>query len=111
VDRSGYGNNFDKKTGLLPAGVLRRNFWFAPSTIRRRSAPDQRSALITSASRRTIPTAMAPGPTARFVFGRYYGDLPADEVAKIRHENAAALYRHPVPPQDSPHAAALRIWL
>jgi hypothetical protein len=39
------------------------------------------------------------------VFGRYYGALPADEIAKISHENAAALFRHPLPPPDSPHAA------
>jgi hypothetical protein len=35
-------------------------------------------------------------------------DFPAAEIAKISHENAAALFRHPLPPRDSRHAAGLR---
>jgi hypothetical protein len=42
------------------------------------------------------------------VFDRFYGALPADEIAKISHENAAALFRHPLPPAASPHAVGLR---
>ncbi len=37
-----------------------------------------------------------------------FGGLPADEIAKITHENAAALFRHPLPPPGNPHAAGLR---
>jgi hypothetical protein len=42
------------------------------------------------------------------VFEQVFGALPADEVAMISHENAAALFRHPLPPPDSPHAVGLR---
>ena len=30
-----------------------------------------------------------------------------EQIAKISHENAARLFRHPLPPPDSPHAAGL----
>jgi hypothetical protein len=42
------------------------------------------------------------------VFDRFYGALPADEIAKISHENAAQLFRHPLPPAGNPHAVGLR---
>ena len=47
-------------------------------------------------------------PDTQAVFGEVFGGLPADEIAKISHENAAALFRHPLPPPGSPHAAGLR---
>jgi hypothetical protein len=34
--------------------------------------------------------------------------LPPDWIAKVSHENAARLFRQPLPPPDSPHAAGLR---
>ncbi len=37
-----------------------------------------------------------------------YRDLPADWVAKISHENAARLFRHPLPEPGTPHAVGLR---
>jgi len=30
------------------------------------------------------------------------GDLPEDEIRMIAHENAAKLYRHPLPPNCLP---------
>jgi hypothetical protein len=42
------------------------------------------------------------------VFDEVFGALPADEIAKISHENAAALFRHPLPPAGSPFAAGMR---
>ena len=80
---------------LRPAEVLHRNFWFCtiddPSTLVDARRP---SASTTSCSRPTTRTATAPGPTRQQVFADVFGGLPADEVAKISHENAAA----PVPP-------------
>jgi hypothetical protein len=37
-----------------------------------------------------------------------FGALTADEIAKISHENAAQLFRHPLPPPGSPHAIGVR---
>ena len=43
-------------------------------------------------------------PDTQPVFAEVFGGLPADEVAKIGHENAARLFRHPLPPPGNPHA-------
>jgi predicted TIM-barrel fold metal-dependent hydrolase len=47
-------------------------------------------------------------PDTQKVFDEVFGPLPADEVAKISHENAAKLFRHPLPPPGSPHAIGVR---
>ena len=107
VDRSGYGHYF---TGdLRPAEVLRRNFWFSHD---RRSVDAQhrgtRSGSRTSRSSRTTRTATAPGPTPNRSSPTCSAGCPPDEVAKISHENAAALFRHPLPPPGDPHAVGVR---
>ena len=107
VDRSGYGDYFPGD--LRPAEVLRRNFWFAtiddPVDAR---APATRSASRTSPSSPTIPHGDGTWPDTQKVFDEVFGALPPAEVAQISHENAAALFRHPLPPPDSPHAVGLR---
>jgi hypothetical protein len=42
------------------------------------------------------------------VFDAVFGALPADEIAKISHENATTLFRHPLPRPGSPHAIGVR---
>ena len=42
------------------------------------------------------------------MFADVFGGLAADEIAKISHENAAALFRHPLPPPGNPHAIGVR---
>jgi hypothetical protein len=37
-----------------------------------------------------------------------FGGLTPDEIAKISHENAAQLFRHPLPKPGSPHAVGVR---
>jgi predicted TIM-barrel fold metal-dependent hydrolase len=106
IDRSGYGEYF--RDDLRPAEVLHRNFWF--STI------DDPSTLVTrytvGVDHITFETDYPHGdgtwPDSQQVFADVFGDLPADEVAKISHENAARLFRHPLPPPGSPHAVGLR---
>jgi predicted TIM-barrel fold metal-dependent hydrolase len=108
VDRSGYGQQFDDKTGLRPADVLRRNFWFCtiddPSTLCTRDTIGVDNICFET----DYPHGDGTWPDSQAVFGQFYGDLRPDEIAKISHENAAALYRHPLPPPDSPFAAGLR---
>ncbi len=107
VDRSGYGKQFSKD-GLRPAEVLRRNFWFCtiddPSTICTRETIGVENICFET----DYPHGDGTWPDSQDVFERFYGDLPADEIAMISHENAAALFRHPLPPAGSPHAAGLR---
>ena len=107
VDRSGYGHYFGGD--LRPAEVLRRNFWFCDD---RRSvdvrARATRSGSRTSCSSPTTPTATAPGRTRKRCSPTCSATSPPTEIAKISHENAAALFRHPLPPPSSPHAIGLR---
>ena len=69
----------------------------APSTTRRRSTPATRSASTTSWSRSTTRTATAPGPTPRPSSRSTGATSPTDELRLMCCENAAALYRHPLP--------------
>jgi predicted TIM-barrel fold metal-dependent hydrolase len=108
VDRSGYGRYFQSKE-LRPAEVLHRNFWFCtiddPSTISTRHTVGIDHIMFET----DYPHGDGTWPDSQAVFDEFYGSLPADEVAKISHENAAALFRHPLPPPASPHAAGLRL--
>jgi predicted TIM-barrel fold metal-dependent hydrolase len=47
-------------------------------------------------------------PDTQAVFSKVFGALTEDEIAKISHENAAQLFRHPLPPAGSPHAIGVR---
>ena len=107
VHRSGYGT--DWPGDLPPSQVLRRNFWFCtiddPSTIVTRDTIG-----IDHISFETdYPHGDSTWPDSQAVIEKAYGDLLSDaEIAMITHEVAADLYRHPLPPADSPHAAGLR---
>jgi predicted TIM-barrel fold metal-dependent hydrolase len=106
IDRSGYGKYF--KGDLRPAEVLRRNFWFCtiddPSTLVTRHTVGVEKIMFET----DYPHGDGTWPDSQDVFDRYYGSLPADEIAMISHENAAALFRQPLPPAGSPHAAGVR---
>ena len=103
VDRSGYGSYFPGD--LRPADVLHRNFWFCtlddPSTL---------ATLETIGVDRVMfetdyPHGDGTWPDSQALFDDVFGSLPVDVVAKIGHGNAAALFRHPLPPQGSPFDA------
>lgn len=106
VDRSGYGGYF--KGDLRPADVLRRNFWFCtiddPSTICTRDTIGVDHITFEA----DYPHGDGTWPDTQQVFADTYASLTLDERLKLSHENAAALFRHPLPPADSPHAAGLR---
>ena len=106
VDRSGYGKYFSGD--LRPAEVLARNFWFCtiddPSTLVTRGTIGVDHIMFET----DYPHGDGTWPDSQAVFASVFGALPADEVAKISHENAAALFRHPLPPAGSPHAVGLR---
>ncbi len=106
VDRSGYGSYFPGD--LRPADVLRRNFWFCtiddPSTL---------TTLETIGVDRVMfetdyPHGDGTWPDSQRVFDDVFGSLPADVVARIGHGNAAELFRHPLPPADSPLSGPAR---
>jgi len=93
VDRSGYGRAWE----MRPADVLRRNFWFCtlddPSTIgcRERIGVDRIMVEV------DYPHGDGTWPDTQAVIEHYLGDIPADELRAMCCENAAKLYRHPLP--------------
>jgi predicted TIM-barrel fold metal-dependent hydrolase len=93
VDRSGYGLGWD----LRPAEVLQRNFWFCtlddPSTIDTRHRIGVDNIMVET----DYPHGDGTWPDTQQVIADAWGHLPADEMRKLCCENAAALYRHPLP--------------
>ena len=93
VDRSGYGMGWDER----PADVLRRNFWFCtiddPSTIDTRYAIGVENIMAET----DYPHGDGTWPDTQAVLAEAWGHLPPAEMRAICCENAAALYRHPLP--------------
>jgi predicted TIM-barrel fold metal-dependent hydrolase len=93
VDRSGYGRAWE----MRPADVLKRNFWFCtlddPSTIdcRERIGVDRIMVEV------DYPHGDGTWPDTQAVIEHYWGHIPPDELRAMCCENAAALYRHPLP--------------
>jgi hypothetical protein len=98
VDRSGYGLGWN----IRPADVLRRNFWFCtiddPSTIdtRHRIGVEHIMAEV------DYPHGDSTWPDTQEVLRRAWGHLPTAELRAICCENAARLYRHPLPERVLP---------
>jgi len=100
VDRSGYGLGWD----LRPAEVLQRNFWFCtiddPSTIDTRKRIGVGNIMVEV----DYPHGDSTWPDTQSVIEKYWGHLPAAELRAMCSENAAALYRHPLPEPVLPQA-------
>jgi predicted TIM-barrel fold metal-dependent hydrolase len=96
MSRSGYGGGWpDPK--ISPSEALRRNFWFTmiddPSTICTRRTIGVENILFES----DYPHGDGTWPDTQHVMTSVLGDLPVDEIRMITHQNAAKLYRHPLP--------------
>jgi len=93
VDRSGYGMGWE----LRPAEVLRRNFWFCtiddPSTIDTRECIGVENIMVEV----DYPHGDGTWPDTQAVIERCWGHMTATELRMMCSENAAALYRHPLP--------------
>jgi predicted TIM-barrel fold metal-dependent hydrolase len=93
VDRSGYGRGWD----VRPADVVRRNFWFCtiddPSTIDTRHAIGVENVMVEV----DYPHGDGTWPDTQRVIAACWGHIPTDELRAMCCENAAALYRHPLP--------------
>ncbi len=93
VDRSGYGQGWE----VRPADVLKRNFFFCtiddPSTIDTRHAIGVDHIMVEV----DYPHGDSTWPDTQDVIEKCWGHIPADELRAMCSENAAALYRHPLP--------------
>ena len=96
VDRSGYG--VGRFGDLRPAEVLQRNFWFCtiddPSTIDTRHRIGLEKIMVEV----DYPHGDSTWPDTQLVIEKAWGHLPDNELRMLCCENAAALYRHPLPP-------------
>jgi predicted TIM-barrel fold metal-dependent hydrolase len=104
VDRSGYGRDYSggDGQGLRPAEVLRRNFWFCtiddPSTIETRHAIGVDHVMVEV----DYPHGDSTWPDTQAVIDAAWGHLPVEDLRKLTHENAARLFRWPLPDECRP---------
>jgi predicted TIM-barrel fold metal-dependent hydrolase len=100
VDRSGYA--LDTFGDLRPSEVLERNFWFCtiddPSTIDTRHRIGLDHIMVET----DYPHGDGTWPDTQQVIASAWGHLPDHELRLLCHENAARLYRHPLPPDPRP---------
>jgi len=94
VDRSGYGLGWD----VRPADVLKRNFWFCtiddPATIDTR----HRIGVENIMAEVDYPHGDSTWPDTQLVLEKAWGHIPPAELRAMCSENAARVFRHPLPP-------------
>ncbi len=93
IDRSGYGAGWDER----PADVVKRNFSFCtiddPSTIDTRHRIGVENIMMET----DFPHGDGTWPDTQLVIEKLWGHIPNDELRMMCCENAAKLYRHPLP--------------
>ena len=93
VDRSGYGAGW----GERPSDVVKRNFSFCtiddPSTIDTRHRIGVENIMVET----DFPHGDGTWPDTQLVIEKLWGHIPDDELRMMCCENAAKLYRHPLP--------------
>jgi predicted TIM-barrel fold metal-dependent hydrolase len=93
VDHSSYGDGWPER----PSHVLQRNFWFC--SLEDRSTIDTRHRIGVDHIMVEVdyPHGDTTWPDTQAVIENTWGHIPAPELRKMCCENAAALYRHPLP--------------
>ncbi len=93
VDRSGYGLGWD----VRPSDVLQRNFWFCtiddPATIDTR----HRIGVENIMAEVDYPHGDSTWPDTQLVLEKAWGHIPPAELRAMCSENAARVFRHPLP--------------
>jgi len=101
VDRAGWetinSGAYQVNWDLRPSEVLRRNFWFCtiddPSTIDTRHTIGVENVMFEC----DYPHSDGTWPDTQAVIEKLWGHIPAHELRMMCCENAASLYRHPLP--------------
>jgi predicted TIM-barrel fold metal-dependent hydrolase len=93
IDRSGYGAGWTER----PGDVVKRNFSFCtiddPSTIDTRYRIGVENIMMET----DFPHGDGTWPDTQLVIEKLWGHIPDDELRMMCCENAAKLYRHPLP--------------
>ena len=83
---------------VTPSEAVQRNFWFCtiddPTTLRVRDRIGVDHIMVES----DYPHADSTWPDTQALLADRFAGLPAVDVAELTHENAARLFRHPLPP-------------
>jgi predicted TIM-barrel fold metal-dependent hydrolase len=83
---------------ISPSEAVQRNFWFCsiddPTTLRVRDRIGVDHIMVES----DYPHADSSWPDTQALLAERLAGLPDADVAKLTHENAARLFRHPLPP-------------
>jgi predicted TIM-barrel fold metal-dependent hydrolase len=83
---------------LTPSEAVQRNFWFCsiddPTTMQVRDRIGVDHIMVES----DYPHADSSWPDTQDLLAERFAGLPDADVAKLTHENAARLFRHPLPP-------------
>jgi predicted TIM-barrel fold metal-dependent hydrolase len=97
MTHSAQGESAWRGTDLLPSEVLKRNFWFCtiddPSTLPARHRIGVDHIMLEC----DYPHADSTWPDTQEIAAARLSGLPDDEVRMITHDNAARLFRHPLP--------------
>ncbi len=98
IDRSRYGLGWDER----PADILKRNFWFCtiddPATIDTRYRIGVENIMVEV----DYPHGDSTWPDTQEVLRQVWGHIPDDELRAMCSENAARLFRHPLPDRVLP---------
>lgn len=104
LDRSGF--TMEAYKANRPSDVLRNNFWFCtlddPSTMATRHTIGVDRIMVEV----DYPHSDGTWPDTQAVVEKYWGHFPAHELRKMCSENAARLYRHPLPATVLPTSAS-----
>ena len=83
---------------VTPSEAVQRNFWFCtiddPTTLKVRDRIGVDHIMVES----DYPHADSSWPDTQALLADRFAGLPAADVAGLTHENAARLFRHPLPP-------------
>jgi predicted TIM-barrel fold metal-dependent hydrolase len=91
------GAAMDWDADLTPAEILMRNFWFC--AIDEPRSMDQRHHIGVDRIMLEVdyPHSDTSWPHTQAAVGEMMQGLPAGDIARITHQNAAGVYRHPLP--------------
>jgi predicted TIM-barrel fold metal-dependent hydrolase len=92
-----------------PVDLVNRNFWFAsledPSAFRLLDVIGEDRVMVET----DYPHPDSTWPDSQAMVVRDLGRLRADTVRKVCYENAAGVYRHPLPPNEAPFKGTLEL--
>jgi predicted TIM-barrel fold metal-dependent hydrolase len=102
LDQSGHGRGEWMSNELSPTEVLQRNFWFCtiddPATIDTRYRIGVENIMVEV----DYPHGDSTWPDTQEVLRQVWGHIPAAELRAMCSENAARLFRHPLPDRVLP---------